>query len=246
MRKLALTVGLFTMLGSGAAVDSSPATIEIAGSVVASDLSGPLSFTIPGSPPVPLFAPNSLDSGVATATSIDGFTSLAGVDPMDLTITFGDIERLSTIFTPGGCTPMPPPGFSNCATTSHIFGEGDAGPNFFDVALAGTGTILSGEIVSFMTTTDTDPLSPDFATATGSGAFLFSGGLSPYLDEVLALSGGTGLAAGTLDTFDAFCLPGADPCTFTIAGALSFVPEPSTGLLLATGLLGLALRRRSR
>ncbi len=228
MRKLALTVGLFTMLGSGAAVDSSPATIEIAGSVVASDLSGPLSFTIPGSPPVPLFAPNSLDSGVATATSIDGFTSLAGVDPMDLTITFGDIERLSTIFTPGGCTPMPPPGFSNCATTSHIFGEGDAGPNFFDVALAGTGTILSGEIVSFMTTTDTDPLSP------------------PYLDEVLALSGGTGLAAGTLDTFDAFCLPGADPCTFTIAGALSFVPEPSTGLLLATGLLGLALRRRSR
>ena len=29
------------------------------------------------------------------------------------------------------------------------------------------------------------------------------------------------------------------------SGSIAFIPEPSTGLLLATGILGLALRRRS-
>ena len=103
MRKFALVVGLFTVFASGTAVNANPvpATIGVAGSVVASDLSGPLSFTVPGTPPIPIFAPNSLDNGSGTATSIDGFTSLAGVDPMDLTLTFGDIERLATIFGPG-------------------------------------------------------------------------------------------------------------------------------------------------
>lgn len=238
----ALAVSTLLLMLSASPVQG--ATITFTGTVDASGLSGPLLFTISG---IPVYAYNELDAGSATATSITGFSSLPGVTPSDVTSTFGDVERLSTTFTPSGCSPTPPPGATNCSTATNTYGEGDASPNSFDISLAGVGTILTGEIVSTSVTTDTDPLSPGFATATASGTILFTGGMAPYLGEVLSLTGGTGLVDVVFDTFDPLCLPGTDPCTFTYSGTITVVPEPATGLLLALGTVGIAaVRRRVR
>ncbi len=225
--------------------DASAATIGVDLGVVASDLSGPLMFTIPIGP-TEIIAYNALDGGTGLATSITGFASLAGVTPSDLTLSFGDIERLSTTFTPGGCTPTPPPGFINCDTAINTYGEGDAGPNFFDVILAGIGTILSGQVIAVDVVTDTDLSSPGFATATGSGTLLFTSGLAPYFAEMQSLTGGTGVAGVTLNSFDPVCFPGTDPCSFQSSGTLTFVPEPTTAALLGGALAALAMGRRGR
>ncbi len=220
------------------------ATISGNLSVSASGLSGPLMFTVP-SGPIPIYAYNALDSGTGVATAIAGFASLVGVTPSDVTMTFGDIERLSTTYTPGGCVPVPPPGYSNCLTSTNNYGNADAGPTFFTVIRAGVGTILSGSVLSLATLTDTNVASPGFATATGSGSILFTGGLAPYYAEVLSLTGGSGLASVSMSSFNPVCLPGTDPCGFNSPGTLTFVPEPSTAVLLGGALAALAGLRGS-
>jgi len=131
------------------------ATIGIDVTVSASDLSGPLMFTVPIGP-TPILAYNALDAGTGAATSISGFATLAGVTPSDLTLSFGDLERLGTTFRPGGCTPSPPPAFSNCDTATNSYGDADAGANFFQLVLAGTGTILTGQVTALSVVVDTD------------------------------------------------------------------------------------------
>jgi hypothetical protein len=218
------------------------ATISGNLSVVASGLSGPLMFTLPTGP-TPIYAYNALDSGTGTATSISGFASLIGVTPSDLTMTYGDIERLSTTYSPGGCSPVAPPLWSNCASSTNNYGNSDAGPTFFNVILAGTGTILSGTIISLATLTNTTVASPGFATATGSGLIQFTSGLAPYYTEALSLTGGSGYANLNLSSFNPVCALGSDPCGFNASGTLTFVPEPSTALLLGGALAALAALR---
>lgn len=224
---------------------ASAATITGTLTTIASGLSGPLMFTVPIGP-TPVYAYNALDGGTGVAASFSGFPSLVGVTPSDLTLSFGDLERLSTTFTPGGCTPVAPPAYSNCDTVTNTYSDVDASPSYFDVVLAGTGTILTGTILSVDVITDTDLASPGFATGTGSGTILFTGGLAPYFAEVLSLSGGTGLANLSLDAFDPVCLPGTDPCGFVSGGTLTLVPESSTVMLLGSALAALSVTRRRR
>jgi hypothetical protein len=114
---------------------ASAATITGTLTTIASDLSGPLMFTVPIGP-TPVYAYNALDGGTGVAASISGFASLVGVTPSDLTLSFGDLERLSTTFAPGGCTPVAPPAYSNCDTVTNNYGDLDASPSYFDVILA--------------------------------------------------------------------------------------------------------------
>ncbi len=224
------------------------ATLGFSGTFDANDLSGPLMLTVPslfGN--IPVYGYNQSDNGVGAVTSVTGFSSLAGVNLADLTITYGDIERLSTTFSPQGCVPTYSGGtYSNCDTVTSNSGEGDSVQNFVHVFLAGTTSpILTGEILSLSGTTDSNPASPTFATATGTLTGRLTGGVAPYYTEVLAITGGTGDFTGLLSTFDPLCIPGTDPCQFSNAGTISFVPEPNTALLLGIGLTALGIRRRA-
>src|SRR5262249_4900967 len=93
-------------------------------------------------------------------------------------------------------------------------------------------------------TTDTDPGSPNFATATASGTIHFTGGLAPYLTEVMSLTGGTGLGNFSADTFNSVCPINSDPCNFQANGTVTLVPEPSTAGLFGIALAALAASRR--
>jgi len=234
MRAIALALALAPMLFAGAA---RAATIDVTGNVVASGL---VFGTVMAYNPFPIYPFSNLDGGTGYGTAIDGFASLAGVSPADLTITFGDLERLATSF-PSGCSPTPA---ANCATASNSWGNADAGVPYFTVALAGSGTILSGELLSWTTTTNTawGP-NPSFGQGSGTGLVRFHSGAAPYLAEVLALTGGTGLVELSSDRFAAVCA-GSDPCGFSLDARLTFVPEPSAAIFLGTGLAGLAGARR--
>jgi hypothetical protein len=104
---------------------------------------------------------------------------------------------------------------------------------------------LSGTIQSWTTTTNTTyPGNPNFGQGSGVGSILFTGGLAPYIDEVLALTDGTGIAQLGSTRFNAVCSTGSDPCSFSLDATLTFVPEPTTALLVGLAMTGLAVRRR--
>ncbi len=232
---LALLIGISTHAATAG-------TIDLNGSLLASDATGPVMLTVPG--PIALQAFNALDNGFASVTTVTDFPSFAGVDPLEIAITFGDLERLSTVFSPAGCAPVGGDPFSNCATVSNQYGEGDGSPSFFAVDVLGVGTVLSGEFISLVATTDSDISSPGFGSATASGSVLITGGLAPYLTDVLAMTGGTGIGILDIASFNSLCTTGADPCSFSVTGSLMFVPEPSTALLIGGGLAVLSVRRR--
>lgn len=221
------------------ALGASAATITGSYGVTASSLSGTVMFYAAADFPIHPY--DELDNGSGSASSIIGFTTLAGQEAF-LTMEFGDLERLGTTWTPGGCSPAAP--FSNCATASNHYGEADAGANYFRLLLSGN-PILTGYVASVTTLTDTDPLSPDFATATGSGTVVFTSGVGAYWTEVLNLTGGTGNVSLSIDSFDPVCAVYSDPCDFDMSSAtLTFLPEPSTGALVGGVLFALPMLRR--
>lgn len=211
-------------------------SIDVNGTVTASGLN---TGTIMAYNPFLIHPFSALDGGTGAATNISGISTLAGVNPADLTITFGDLERTGTSFA-GGCTPTPA---ANCSFVTNHWGNTDAGAPYFDIQLAGTGTILSGEIQFWNTTTNTTYPSTSFGQGSGVGLIVFTGGLAPYFGEVLGLTAGTGLAEISTDSFNALCLPGSDPCAFTLDATLTFVPEPTTAVFMGLGLASLATGR---
>ncbi len=212
------------------------ATIDVSGTITASGLSF---GTVMAYNPFPVYPFSNLDGGAGTATDIDGFSTLFGVSPSDLTITFGDLERVGTSF-PGGCVPT---GAANCPSATNNWGNTDATAPYFTIGLTGSGTILSGTLLTWATTTNTawGP-NPEFGQGSGSGLILFETGVSPYLEEVFALTGGTGLVEVSSDRFTAICSVGSDPCVFSLDATLTFVPEPTTAFMLGLGLAILGRR----
>jgi len=196
------------------------ATVDFEGTVVASDDSGPYLLTVYG---IDFFAFKNLDSGTAAATSSSGFTSLLGVSPANVSFQFGDLELLDVIYGAG--------------TATEVYGEGDGSPSFFDVYVSST-HVATGSDLQVSIVTDTNPLSPNFATATGSGVVTLTGPSGqPFFDEVAVLTGGSGMLEITLSSFIPLAL--SDPTTFAYEGTLTTVPIPPAVWLLGFGILGL-------
>ena len=223
------------------------ASITGSGTVTASNFdTGTYLFAVPtGGAPINVYGYGALDDGILTATSFTDLDSLVGIAPGDLSIRMTDLERVGTEFGPAGCSPVQGVPALNCATTTSLYGEADGSPAVVEIELAGVGTILSGLVLSATNTVDSDPSSPGFTTATATAPLEITSGLGPYLDEILALTGGSGRGTLELDRFRSVCTTGSDPCDFLVSGTLSFVPEPGTALLFGLGLAGLAVQRRA-
>lgn len=240
MRRLtnALISTAASFILSGVSLGSA-ATIGFSGSVNLSGLSEVV-FTTPALQQARTFL--NFNSSSSVATSINGFSSLAGVNLADLGANSGDLESVSRTYSPSGCTPVAGNPAANCATVMNNWGETDGNPNFFNITLAGSGTILSGVYQSLVSTIITDTASPNFGTGSTTGVIQIVSGQAPYYSEVLALTGGTGLV--TLTSSPTTSCGAANPCNQGTVSTLTFVPEPTTIMLMGLGLVGLAAIKR--
>lgn len=167
----------------------------------------------------------SVETAGGTGSSTSGFASLAALNPSLITFSLGDLE-LSSHLSPGTSTS----GFE-------YYSEVDASVTpfnlYYDGALWATGT------TSFL---QSDVANKNSTTATGTGAvYLTAPGLDPaFYNEVMNITGGTGLLQIAVSNFSAVDNAG----NFTMVGSLAATPEPSRLLLLGLGLLPTLLRRR--
>lgn len=118
---------------------------------------------------------------------------------------------------------------------------GAAAPNltfFYDGA-----QWASGYVTQFIVEVDNDA----DASASGSGTAVLTSNTvvgQDFMNEIMAASGGTGSLVFEASNFAPVVF--ADPGTFSSAGTITVIPEPSTGAFLGglTVLLAVALRRR--
>ncbi len=158
--------------------------IDFSGTVRGSDASGPLLIPLLGG----IRAFMNLDNGSLGATRIDGIPALDGTLPSALTVRFGDLELLDTVFGGGVATPF--------------FGDTDASPAFLEVFDQGA-LIATGSSIEIQVAIITNLLSPDLGSGTGSGTVVLDGALN-------------GLTKIRLGEFEATGF--GDPATFLISG----------------------------
>jgi len=215
----------------------SAATMSLNGSVSLSTL-GEVIFTTLGGTQARTY--QNINSGSSTATSISGFASLAGVSPSDITTAYGDLETISTTYTPSGCTPVAGVPSANCATAIITRGENDGSTVPFTISRAGVGTILTGTFISLTTTVITDTASPNFGAGITVGQIQILGGLAPYVTEAFALTGGTGRVGFASSPTSPSC--GTPTCVQNTVSELTFAPPPTpVPSLMPVGLILLAL-----
>lgn len=174
-----------------------------------------------------------IDIGSATATSVVGFSSIP--NPALFSWSFSDLELdLAASQSPGAATP----GWE-------IYRELDGAPQPIIFSYNGT------QWATAMLTDDHYRIDVSHnldAGAVGSATFVLDGVLNPsgqaFYDEVLSLSGGSGVITASVFDFYPVDLNGQ----FSSNGTLTVIPEPGASagwLALAALLLALWPRRKS-
>lgn len=181
------------------------------------------------------FAFQNTDSGQGTGISTTGSSTVAG--PIDFVL--GDLEQIGFV---GGSSGGP--------ATVQIYGEGDGNPNFINLFDGGT-LLAQGEYLEQVVTTDFDT---GIATAVGRIRLLSAGVDPAFFNEVMQLTGGTGIIRFEVDSFAATFLspdpledPEAATGEFATTGRFIVTPEPgAVWLMLVAALMatGTVLRHR--
>lgn len=170
-----------------------------------------------------------IETGSGQGTSQSGFSYFDTHAIGSLTFTFGDLEMTSS--------QSPGPGLGGF----EYYSEDDASVMPFTINLSGV-PIATGTSVYLRTEVDND----SDITAIGTGrVVLTTPGADPaFFNEVMALTGNTGILDVSLTSF----FPVNDAGLFSTAGSFTTVPEPGEYAAVAgAGLAGLALwRRRAR
>lgn len=169
-----------------------------------------------------------IDTGSGAGNAQSGFDYLSSRDVHLLTFTFGDLE-LTSSQSPG----LASAGFE-------LYTEGDASVLPFTLkynnAVIATGT-------SLFLRTEVDNSGDVTAIGTGQFQITAPGADATFYNEVMALTGGSGLCDVTLSTF--FPVNGAGLFSTTGTITTAPVPEPDTWALVASGaILGFAILRR--
>jgi hypothetical protein len=219
-------------------VGAQAATFQFEGTLRSSDNTSPPVeplITVTG---IDFFSFKRVDNGLGHLTAFDGFSSLMGIAPADITFAFGDLELESMVL--GG------------GIGTQVYGEIDASPRYFDLFVQGVKVATGGDF-GLTIVTDTDSGSPNFTLSTGTGTVTLQevGGHS-FVSELQTLQGDSVLR---LD-ISSFVSPViifndrsvANFNDYTIGGGGVAVPEPSSIGLLALGgcLVGWKSRQHRR
>lgn len=181
----------------------------------------------------------SVENGTSTATSVNGFNfpaSVAGFNPALFTMALGGTANdgenmeLTSSLSPGG------------ATAGFEIYTNSAGSNM-GIDFSYNGSLWASGTVDQIRT---DVVNSAAQNATGSGQVtLTAAGVdSTFFDEIMTLSGNTGVLAYTFTSFAPVNAQGL----FNSAGSFTVVPEPSE-YAVVFGVLGIgavAVRRMKR
>ncbi|WP_269543201.1 hypothetical protein [Cerasicoccus fimbriatus] len=174
----------------------------------------------------------------ATGNTTDLDTFSPGGGGFDISLLTWEFGSLDLYTGPGSVTQSP----------------GPASPGFEDYRISGAGPNLTfyyngdewvtGDLTRFITAVDNVN---DFeATGTGEATITnFTVAGTAFFNEIMSLTGGTGVITFTADGFSA--VQGPDPATFTSDGTISIVPEPGvTAAGIGAIVLGAVLIRRRK
>jgi len=170
-----------------------------------------------------------VESGDGTGTASSGFTSLNGLDITLFSFTFGDLELTSQL--------------SPTATEAgfEYYSEGDNSVE--QMQFFYNGDLWASATLNFLQV-DVDNSSDSSATGFGTANLTSSGLDDTFFNEVMFLTGGTGLLTFDVSGFTPINLKG----DFTSTGRISVsaVPLPAALWLFGPALLGFMGFRRKK
>ncbi len=172
-----------------------------------------------------LYAWEEVTGGSSTNTAISGFSSLAAINPGDLTLSFSSMPLISITNNPDN-------------TVTELY----AGATF---TLTGPGLSASGSVVqlSIITNKSSD-------TAIGVGQVTLSGAPGdPFFQDVTSLTGGSNLLSFHFDSYDPVSVTPTG-AVYSSTGHFTVVPVPEPAdtavILAAGGALFASVRRRGK